>query len=93
MRQRRSPIPLLVPAAAVAAYQLWYPSGGAEGLEYVGRDQIVFTTEREMHGGQAVAWRVPAFPPKHPGRASGETTRGVRLPGAATNSEARSRAA
>ena len=28
---------------------LWHPSGGADGHEYVGRDQIVFTTEREMH--------------------------------------------
>ncbi|MDP9223227.1 MAG: replication-relaxation family protein [Actinomycetota bacterium] len=66
---------------------LWHASDGAYGHEYVGREQIVFATEVDMHRGEAVAWRVPHFPRGHPGRASDGAVRGVRLPGGRAKGE------
>ena len=59
---------------------LWHPSDGLDGHEYVGRDHILFSTEADVHRGAPVASRVPAFPPRHPGRTPDGGTRGVRLP-------------
>jgi hypothetical protein len=59
--------------------QLWHPSDGLGGHEYPGRD-LLFSIEADIHRGIAIASRVPAFPPSHPGRTSDGEIRGVRLP-------------
>jgi len=59
---------------------LWHPSDGAYRHEYVGRDQILFAVEVDMHRAHMVAWRVPHFPPGHPGRDSQVSPRKVQLP-------------
>jgi hypothetical protein len=62
---------------------LWHPTDDPCDHEYTGRDRVLFASEVDMHAGDAVAWRVPRYPPRHPGRAAAERHRGVRLPGAA----------
>jgi hypothetical protein len=41
----------------------WRPSETAAPEHFIGRRKIVFATEADMHGGDAVAYRVPAYPP------------------------------
>jgi hypothetical protein len=59
---------------------LWHPTDGLGGHEYVGRDHVLFSTERDIHAGAPTAFRVPGVPRDHPGRGSDNATRGVRLP-------------
>ena len=73
---------------------LWHPSDAPDAQPHPGRDQMLFATELDMHAGEPIAWRVPAFPAGHPERGSSAVRRGVRLPGAARASdEAAERAA
>jgi hypothetical protein len=58
---------------------IWHPSDRADDHRYVGRDQILFTTELDMHTGEVVAWRVPERPSGHR-RDEAQGPRGVRLP-------------
>ena len=57
----------------------WHPSVPADRHEYVARGRVLFTVERDVHAGALDAWRLPAFPPEHPGRTP--EVRRVRLPG------------
>lgn len=61
---------------------LWHPSDGARGHEYPARDQLLFTSELDIHAGDTTAWRVDQFPPRSPGRVTGHARR-VHLPGSA----------
>ena len=47
---------------------LWHPGVSVDRYDYVGRRNIIFVRERDMHSGDFRAWRVPEFPARHPCR-------------------------
>jgi hypothetical protein len=55
----------------------WHPDVSPEGYEYVGRKRILFASELDAHAGRLDAWRLPAFPRRHPGRSG--SSRRVRI--------------
>jgi DNA-binding Lrp family transcriptional regulator len=57
----------------------WHPSAPADRHEHVARSRVLFALERDVHAATLEAWRLPAFPPEHPGRMP--EVRRVRLPG------------
>jgi hypothetical protein len=59
---------------------VWHASDGARGHEYVGRQQLLFAVEVDMHRGDAGAWRVPSFPASHPRRQLETRPTAVELP-------------
>jgi hypothetical protein len=62
---------------------LWHPSVGASQHVYVGRRRVLFACELDIHAGHAEAWRLPALPPRHPGRQGRDADlHPVRLPSA-----------
>jgi hypothetical protein len=70
----------------------WHPSHGSDEHEYAGRRRVLFCNERDAHGGEPKALRLPPYPPKHPRRRGREAeVRGVRLPGAREAEPARRR--
>ena len=59
--------------------------------KYVGRRRLLFADETAMHRGEAVAYRVPTYPPSDRARRSGDentVVRGVKLPGFASRTAA-----
>jgi hypothetical protein len=61
---------------------LWHPSADQSEHHYVGRRRILFACEADAHAGILEARRMPAYPPRHPGRRGPLAgTRRVRLPG------------
>lgn len=42
---------------------IWGPSVPPDSYEYVGRDRALFVSERDIHSGSCVGYRVPTFPP------------------------------
>lgn len=59
---------------------LWHPGVSVHRYDYVGRRNVLFVCERDMHAGDFRAWRVPEFPPRHPSRDA--VARRCELPGA-----------
>lgn len=50
---------------------LWHPDAEPGDCDFVGRQRFLFADELDVHAGAAQAVRLPAFPPGHPGRATG----------------------
>ncbi len=46
----------------------WHPDVDADGWPHPARQRILFASERDAHGGSALAHRVPAVPAGHAGR-------------------------
>jgi len=60
-----------------------YASAMRAPEHFVGRRRLLFCEEEGVHRGEPVAYRVPAYPPGHPGRIDEHAEfRGVLLPGA-----------
>lgn len=60
----------------------WAPSANPTDHDFVGRRRVLFATEHDMHRGETIAWRIPAFPRGHRGRHQDAAPRAIRLPGA-----------
>jgi hypothetical protein len=64
----------------------WHPSHTSEQHQYIGRRNILFCDERDIHQRAGKALRLPPYPPGHPARRGRDAeVRGVRLPGGAPN--------
>ena len=46
----------------------WHPAADPDHFEYVGRRNVLFAVERDLHAGNRDTWRLPAFPAEHPSR-------------------------
>lgn len=71
---------------------LWHASDGADGHDYVGREQILFAVEVDLHANDGTAWRVPRLP-RSRDRWGHDDPRPVSIPGKRTVAEASTRQA
>lgn len=58
----------------------WHPSLHPDEYQYVGRRQVLFVVEQDIHRASVAAWRLPAYPRDHCAREA--EVRRVQLPGA-----------